>query len=95
MTIAAAIQSQEMTKTEARLQFRLTVNQGEPAEDSDEVEVYIRIPGDASGNDSVGAEDVDLYAQGDPSADFNGDGLVDVNDLDILVANFGRQRTVE
>ena len=87
--------STELTKTEARLRFRLTINQGEADEASDEVEVYIRIPGDATGDDVVNAFDLAKLRQGDPAANFNGDLTVNAFDLAILRQSSGRVRTVE
>ena len=85
--------SVELTKTEARLRFRLTVNGGA---DTDECEVYIRIPGDANGDDVVNAFDVALFRQvpPHPDADCNGDGTVNMFDIAILRANSARRRTV-
>ena len=87
--------STELTKTEAALQFNLTVNQSLPEEHSDEIVVYIRIPGDANGDDLVNAFDVAKMRQVSPDADFNGDGRVNAFDVSILRLNAGRRRTVE
>ena len=87
--------STELTRTQAMLRFRLTINQGEADEDSDEVEVYIRIPGDATGDNTVNAFDLAKLRQGDIAASFNGDAFVNAFDLAILRQNSGRTRTVE
>ena len=87
--------STELTRTEARLHFQLTINTGEAGEDSDEVEVYIRVPGDATGDDLVNAFDLAKLRQFDPSANFNGDVSVNAFDLAILRQNAGRVRTEE
>ena len=84
--------STELTKSQARLRFRLTVNGGA---DSDECEVYIRVPGDANGDDAVNAFDVARVRTVHPEADFNGDGGVNAFDVAILRLNSGRRRTVE
>ena len=84
--------STELTTAEASLGFRLTINQGKTGEDSDECEVYIRIPGDATGDDDVNAFDLAKLRQLDPAADFNGDGPVNAFDLAILRQNSGRRR---
>ena len=85
----------ELTKTEACLRFRLTINAGEADEDADECEVDIRIPGDATGDDTVNAFDLAKLRQADPTANFNGDEFVNAFDLAILRQNSGRARTVE
>ena len=85
----------ELTKTEARLRFRLTINVGTPQQDSDEVEIYIRIPGDANGDDVVNAFDIALLRVLDPSADFNGDTAVNAFDVSILRLNSGRRRLLD
>ena len=87
--------STEFSKSQARLRFRLTINHGEANEDTDEVEVYIRIPGDATGDDIINAFDLARFRQLDPYADFNGDGRVNAFDVSILRLNSGRRRTVE
>ena len=87
--------STELTRTQARLRFRLTINLGEVNEDSDEVEVYIRIPGDATGDDIINAFDLAKLRQQNPAANFNGDLVVNAFDLAILRQNAGRTRTVE
>ena len=87
--------STELTKTQATLTFRLTINQGEVTEYTDEVAVYIRIPGDANGDDAVNAFDVALLRLSDPSADFNGDGFTNATDISILRQNTSRRRTVD
>ena len=86
--------STELTKTQARLRFRLTINHGTPDQDDDEVEVHVRIPGDANGDEVVNAFDIALLRRLDPNADFNGDGTVNAFDLAILRQNSGRRRTV-
>ena len=87
--------STELTRTQARLQFRLTINAGEATEASDEVEVYIRIPGDATDDDVINAFDLAKVRQSAPEANFNGDSTVNAFDLAILRQNAGRQRTVD
>jgi len=84
--------STELTPTQARLQFRLTVDEGVS---TDDCEVYIRIPGDANGDDQVNAFDVALLRLFDPDADFNADGIVNAFDLAILRQNSGRKRTAQ
>ena len=81
-----------MTRAEASLTFRLTINQGQPAQSSDDVEVYIRIPGDANGDNVVNAFDLSKLRLLDPLADFNGDGVVNAFDLSILRLNAARHR---
>ena len=87
--------STELTRTEATLRFRLTINAGEPGERSDEIEIYIRIPGDATGDDLVNAFDLAKLRQGDPCADFTGDSFLNAFDLAILRQSSGRMRTVD
>ena len=86
--------STELTKAQARLRFSLTVNEGGPSETTDEVEVYIRIPGDANGDDAVNAFDLALERSVHPDADFNGDGTVNAFDVLILRPNVGRRRII-
>ena len=85
----------ELTKTEARLGFLLTINQGQATEDFDQCEVYVRIPGDANEDDTVNAFDLAKLRQLDPATDYNGDGSVNAFDLAILRQNSGRRRTEE
>ena len=88
--------STELTKTEARLRFQLTINAGDTlGERTDEVEVHIRLPGDANGDDRINAFDVMMLRTSAPDADFNGDGTVNGADLSILRLNSHRRRTVE
>ena len=88
--------STELTVAQARLRVRLTINAGQIDEASDEVEVYIRIPGDANGDDVVNAFDIALVRAVDPAANFNGDLAVNAFDLAILRQGSGRRReTVE
>ena len=87
--------STELTRTEARLRFRLTVNAGNATESGDEVEIYIRLPGDANDDDMVNAFDVALFRQLNPSANFNGDEFINAFDLAIFRQHAGRIRTVE
>ena len=87
--------STELSRTEALLRFRLTINEGELNEDADEVEVYIRIPGDANGDDAVNAFDLAMVRTVRPEADFNGDGVINAFDVVILRQNAGRRRTVD
>lgn len=87
--------STELTRNEATLRFRLTINKGRANEATDEVEVYIRIPGDANGDDAVNAFDVAKLRLSDPDADFSGDGIVNAMDIGILRQNATRRRTVE
>jgi len=82
----------ELPRSAARLRFRLTINRDTPDEASDEVEVYIRLPGDANGDDVVNVYDVERVRSLDPSADFNGDGVVDARDALILRTNACRRR---
>ena len=86
---------QELTRSEALLRFRLTINSGAFSQKSDEVEVYIRVPGDANGDDAVNAFDLALLRQLDPAADFNDDSGVNAFDLAVLRQNSGRRRTVD
>ena len=82
----------ELLLADAALAFRLTVNQGQTNEDTDEVACYVRIPGDANGDDVVNAFDLALLRQLDAGADFNGDGGVNAFDLAILRVSSGRRR---
>ena len=84
--------STELTPEQATLRFRLTINQATRYEDSDECEIYIRIPGDGNGDDVVNAFDLAKLRQLDPEVDFNADGLVNAFDLAILRQNAGRRR---
>ena len=87
--------STELSRTEASLVFSLTVNQGEPNESVDECGVYVRIPGDANGDDLVNAFDVALVRMVAPGSDFNGDETINAFDVVILRQNAGRRRTVD
>ena len=88
--------STELTKTQARLSFQLTINPGNMlGERTDEVTVYIRIPGDANGDNLVNAFDLAKLRQIAPAADFDGNGRVDAFDVSIFRLNAGRRRTVE
>ena len=84
--------STELTVEEATLIFRLTTNQGMAAESTDDVEVFIRIPGDGNGDDAVNAFDVATFRHLSPESDFNQDGAVNANDLAILRQNGARRR---
>ena len=85
----------ELPPLEATLRFLLVINPGEPLQDADECEVYVRIPGDANGDDVVNAFDVAAVRRLDPEADFNGDGGVNGFDVAILRQNAGRRRTAD
>ena len=88
--------STELTKTQARLSFRLTINPGDMlGERTDEVTVYIRIPGDANGDDAVNAFDLAKLRQVNADADFDGNGRVDAFDVSIFRQNAGRRRTAD
>jgi len=62
-------------------------------EDSDEVTCYVRLPGDANGDDVVNAFDLALVRTAQPPADFNCDGAINAFDVAILRINSGRRRT--
>ena len=87
----------ELTRTQATLRFRLTTNMGLPDEQSEEMDVYIRIPGDVWLDDTVNGFDIALLRQLRPCADFNGDGTVNAFDVSILRVSgiTGRYRTVD
>ena len=87
--------SNEFTRTEANLVFRLTINEGQIGERSDDVLIYVRIPGDATGDDVVNAFDLARLRRYDIRADFTGDGYTNAFDLAILRQNSGRKRTVD
>ena len=86
--------STELTAEEATLIFRLTVDKDTAGEDTDEVQGYVRLPGDANGDDTVNAFDIASVYRRDGGADFNGDGTVNAFDLRALRANNSRRRYI-
>jgi hypothetical protein len=70
----------ELTPAEATIVVELSVDAGCATAQGT---TYIRLPGDAGGNDQLDLVDLILYRQGDASADFNGDGAVNADDLTI------------
>ena len=81
--------STELTVAEATLGFELSINAGAS---TDTCEIYIRVPGDANGDNVVNAFDLAKLRQTDPSANFNGDLVVNAFDLAILRQSSGRSR---
>lgn len=78
----------ELTVLEASLQFQLEVDGG----DTDTCDCYVRIPGDANGDDRINAFDIARVRTLHAEADFNDDGGVNAFDLAILRTNSGRAR---
>ena len=88
--------SEELTPDEARLRFRLRLNPGQTGEAAYDCEVYVRLPGDANGDDVVSAPDFILLRDFiTPNSDFDSDGRVTALDFLILRDNVGRRRVVE
>ena len=81
--------STELTAAEASLEFELSVDGGASA---DTCACYVRIPGDATGDDIVNAFDLAKVRQQDPAANFNGDYVINAFDLAILRQASGRKR---
>jgi hypothetical protein len=80
--------STELTIAEASLQFQLEVDGGS----TDTCDCYVRIPGDANGDNRVNAFDIARLRTLHPEADFNDDGAVNAFDLAILRNNSSRAR---
>ena len=80
--------STELTVAEASLEFTLAVDGG----DTDTCDCYVRIPGDANGDDTINAFDIARVRTLHAEADFNDDGSVNAFDLAILRQNAGRSR---
>ena len=81
--------STELTVAGATLEFQLSINGGAS---TDATQVYIRIPGDATGDNVVNAFDLARLRQQVPEADFTGDAVVNAFDLAVLRQNAGRSR---
>jgi len=84
----AASGSTELTVAEASLEFTLAVDGGS----TDTCACYVRIPGDANGDDVINAFDISRLRQLHPEADFNDDGGVNAFDLAVLRVNSSRRR---
>ena len=83
--------STELLIADCTLEFQLSVDGGA---DTDTCSTYIRLPGDATGDNIINAFDIAKVRVVDPSADFNGDMVVNAFDLAILRRNAARRRTL-
>ena len=83
--------SGEFLAADCTLEFELTVSNagGSP---SASCSTYIRLPGDATGDNVINAFDLAKIRQAAPEANFNGDAVINAFDLAILRRNAGRSR---